>query len=67
MAPAHVQSGAPEQAGAVGVQAAQAAESLSSERARAYLAILADRLTPYAGLPTVQELSARVRPLLQAA
>ena len=67
LALAHVQSGEPEQAGAVGVQAAQAAESLSSERARAYLATLADRLTPYAGLPTVQEFSARVRPLLQAA
>ncbi|GAB3138450.1 hypothetical protein GCM10027290_05840 [Micromonospora sonneratiae] len=66
LALAHAQAGDPEQASVVGCQAAEAAEGLRSERARGYLATLADRLAPHAGLAAVQEFSHRVRPVIQA-
>jgi transcriptional regulator with XRE-family HTH domain len=64
LAVAHVQAGEPEQASVVGVQAVEASEGLRSVRARDYLADLARRLAPHAGLPAVQAFSERVRPLL---
>src|SRR5690349_14060694 len=44
LAVAHAQAGEPEQAGVIGVQAAEAAEGLRSARARDYLTDLASRL-----------------------
>jgi transcriptional regulator with XRE-family HTH domain len=64
LAVAHAQAGDPEQAGAVGVEAAEATEGLHSARARDYLTDLANRLAPHAGLPAVQAFAERVRPLL---
>jgi transcriptional regulator with XRE-family HTH domain len=65
LAVAHVQSGDPEQASVIGIQAAEAAEGLNSARAKDYLTDLADRLAPHVGLPTVREFAERVRPMLQ--
>jgi transcriptional regulator with XRE-family HTH domain len=65
LAMAHAQSGDPEQASAVGVQAAEGAEGLRSARARGYLRNLADRLAPHVGLPAVRVFTDRVRPVLQ--
>ncbi len=53
LAVAHAQAGEPEQAGVIGVQAAEAAEGLHSARARDYLTDLASRLAPHVGLPEV--------------
>lgn len=50
----------------VGVQAVEAAEGLRSGRVRDYLADLAGRLAPHAGLPAVREFSERVPPVIQA-
>ena len=47
-------------------QAVDAAEGLRSGRARDYLADLADRLAPHAGLPAVREFIERARPVLRA-
>jgi hypothetical protein len=58
-------SGDPEQAAAVGVRAADAAEQLRSTRSRDYLRDLADRLAPHVGLPAVRDFGERVRPLIQ--
>ncbi|MBM0227265.1 helix-turn-helix domain-containing protein [Micromonospora sp. ATA51] len=66
LALAHAQAGDPEQASVVGCQAAEAALGLRSERARGYLATLADRIAPHAGLAAVQEFSDRVQPAIQA-
>ena len=65
LAVAHAQAGEPEEAAAVGIQASDAAEGLRSVRAMDYLADLADRLAPYAGLPAVREFNDRVQPVLQ--
>jgi hypothetical protein len=67
LAVAHVQSGDLEQAAMLGVQAAEAAEGLRSRRARDYLADLAERLAPHAGLAAVQDFTERARPVLQSA
>ncbi len=64
---AHLQAGDPEQASVIALQAVEASEGLSSARAQDYLADLADRLAPYAGLTAVQTFreraTARVHPL----
>jgi transcriptional regulator with XRE-family HTH domain/tetratricopeptide (TPR) repeat protein len=57
----HVQTGEPEEASRVGIQAADAAEGLSSARARDYLRDLANRLGRHVGLPPVREFVDRVR------
>jgi hypothetical protein len=59
------QSGDPEQASVIGTQAVDAAEGLRSGRVRDYLADLADRLAPHAGLPAVRDFAERARPVLQ--
>jgi transcriptional regulator with XRE-family HTH domain len=64
LAVAHAQAGELEQASAVGVEAAEAAEGLHSARAKHYLTDLADRLAPHVGLPAVQAFNERVRPVL---
>jgi transcriptional regulator with XRE-family HTH domain len=65
LAVAHMQAGDPEQASAVGVQAAAAAEGLSSVRVCDYLADLADRLAPYAGLAAVDEFMDKAQPTIR--
>ncbi|MEV0729561.1 helix-turn-helix domain-containing protein [Polymorphospora sp. NPDC050346] len=67
LAVAHAQAGQLEQASAVGMQAADAAEGLRSARARDYLKDLADRLALHVGLPDVRAFTERVRPILQSA
>jgi transcriptional regulator with XRE-family HTH domain len=67
LAVAHAQSGDLEQASVIGIQAADATEGLRSRRARDYLADLADRLAPHAGLPVVRDFTERARPMLQPA
>lgn len=62
-----VQTGEPEEASRVGIQAVEAAEALQSVRARDYLAELADRLGRHVGLPAVRDFSDRVRPILEPA
>jgi hypothetical protein len=57
----HAQTGEPEEAGRVGIQAAEAAEGLSSARARDYFRDLANRLGRHVGLPPVREFVDRVR------
>lgn len=64
LAVAHAQAADLEQASVVGVQAVEAAEGLRSKRALDYLADLAGRLAPHAGLPAVRAFTERVRPLL---
>lgn len=61
VAVSHAQSGNPERAAAVGMEAADAAEGLNSARARDYLADIARRLAPHAGLPAVRSFAERVR------
>nr|MDT0658705.1 hypothetical protein [Micromonospora sp. DSM 115978] len=65
LAVAHVQAGEPEQAGLVGLQAADAAEGLRSARVNDYLADLALRLEPYTGISSVQGFTERVPPIPQ--
>jgi transcriptional regulator with XRE-family HTH domain len=67
LAAAHAQTGDPEQASVIGLQAVEAAEGLHSARARDYLRDLANRLSPHVGLPHVRAFAERVRPLLQVA
>ncbi|MFF5296713.1 helix-turn-helix domain-containing protein [Paractinoplanes globisporus] len=57
----HAQTGELEEASRVGIQAADAAEGLSSARARDYLRDLANRLGRHVGLPPVREFVDRVR------
>lgn len=64
LAVARVQTGEPEEAATVGVQVVEATEMLRSQRARDYLADLADRLAPYAGLSAVADFTERARPVL---
>jgi hypothetical protein len=61
LAVAHAQSGELEPASEFGVQAVDAAEGLHSRRARDYLADLADRLAPHAGVAAVRVFLDRVR------
>ena len=49
----------------MGIEAAQVADGLRSTRAVDYIAVLADRLAPYAGLPAVRDFTDRARPLLE--
>jgi transcriptional regulator with XRE-family HTH domain len=67
LAVAHAQTGEPEEAGRVGMQAADAAEGLHSSRTRDYLADLANRLAKHVGLPAVRDFTDRVEPVLQGA
>jgi transcriptional regulator with XRE-family HTH domain len=64
LARSHAQTGEVEQAAAVGTEAAELALRLRSARARDYIADLADRLAPYAGLPAVRDFTVRARPVL---
>lgn len=61
LALAHAQSGELEPASDFGVQAADAAEGLQSRRARDYLADIADRLAPHAGVAVARVFLDRVR------
>jgi hypothetical protein len=51
---------------AVGTDAVVATEGLNSARAVDYLARLAERLAPHAGLPAVQDFIEQARPVLAA-
>ena len=62
----YIQTGEPEEASRVGIQAIEAAEGLHSVRARDYLADLANRLGKHVGLAPVRQFTDRVRPVLQA-
>jgi transcriptional regulator with XRE-family HTH domain len=64
LATAHAQAGDLEQAASVGAEAVRGAEGLQSARAVDYIARLADRLAPHAGLPAVQEFAALAAPVL---
>jgi len=66
LATAYAQTADVEQAAAVGAQAVQAAEGLRSARAVDYLAALADRLAPHAGLPAVRDFTEQALPMLTA-
>jgi hypothetical protein len=57
LATAHAQAGEVEQAAAVGREAIRGAEGLQSARAVDYLARLAERLAPHAGLPAAPALA----------
>lgn len=61
LAVAHAQSGELEPASEFGVQAADAVEGLQSRRARDYLADIADRLAPHAGVAAVRTFLDQVR------
>lgn len=65
LAVAYSQAGEPERAAAVGLRAVDAMEGLRSVRARDYLADLAARLAPHAGLPAVETFAERAGPLLR--
>ncbi|WP_203819811.1 hypothetical protein [Paractinoplanes ferrugineus] len=67
LAVAHAQTGEPEEAARIGIDAVTAAEGLSSSRSRDYLADLADRLSKFVGLPAVQDFTERARPVLSSA
>lgn len=64
LATAYAQAGEVEEAARVGAQAAQAAEGLESARAVDYLARIATRLAPYAGLPAVTDFAEQAGMLL---
>jgi transcriptional regulator with XRE-family HTH domain len=64
LATAHAQAGDLEQAAAVGTDAVRGAEGLQSARAVDYIAQLAQRLAPYAGLPAVAEFAEHAAPVL---
>jgi transcriptional regulator with XRE-family HTH domain len=64
---AHAQAGEIEAAASTGVQLADAMSGLSSDRARYYLADVANRLAPHAGLPAVDEFSDQARGALTGA
>jgi transcriptional regulator with XRE-family HTH domain len=65
LAVAYAQAGDPERASVVGADAVDAAEGLDSVRAGDYLADLAQRLAPYAGVVAVDAFTRRARPVLQ--
>lgn len=56
----YVQTGEPEEASRIGIQAVDAADQLKSARARDYLSELAARLGRHVGLPAVREFVSRV-------
>ncbi|MBL7491899.1 XRE family transcriptional regulator [Frankia sp. AgB1.9] len=60
LARAHAQAGDIEEAAAVGIEAAAAADGLNSARSVDYLRDLADRLAKHAGLPAVDALTERL-------
>ena len=62
----YAQTGEPEEASRVGIQAVEAAEGLSSVRAHDYLRDLADRLGRHVGLPPVREFVDRARSAAKA-
>jgi transcriptional regulator with XRE-family HTH domain len=64
VARAHAYAGEVEEAAAVGQQAADAAEGIDSARSRDYLAEIADRLAPHAGLAPVDAYRARAAQLV---
>jgi transcriptional regulator with XRE-family HTH domain len=64
VARAHAQAGDVEEAAAAGHQAADAAEGIDSARSRDYLAEIADRLAPHAGLEPVASYRARAAELV---
>jgi transcriptional regulator with XRE-family HTH domain len=66
LATAHAQAGDIEQAAAVGTEAVVATEGLNSARAVDYLARLAERLAPHAGLIAVRDFMEQARPVLAA-
>jgi transcriptional regulator with XRE-family HTH domain len=66
LARAHAQAGDVEQAAAVGIEAADAADGLKSARSADYLRDLAGRLAPHAGLSAVDDFTERV-PAVRAA
>jgi hypothetical protein len=66
LATAHAQADNVEQAAAVGVEAVVATEGLNSARAVDYLARLAERLAPHAGLTAVRDFIEQARPVLAA-
>lgn len=59
LAVAHAQTGEPEEAGRVGVEAIDAARELDSVRSRDYLNDLANRLAKHVSLPAVDEFAQR--------
>jgi transcriptional regulator with XRE-family HTH domain len=67
LATAHAQDGDVEQAAVVGMDAVVAAEGLNSARAIDYLARLAERLAPHAGVTAVGDFIEQARPVLAAA
>jgi len=64
VARAHAQAGEVEEAAAAGQRAVDAAEGIDSARSRDYLAEIADRLAPHAGLGPVDAYRARARELV---
>lgn len=64
---AHAQMGEIEEACRLGIEAADAAEGLSSMRARDYLMDIANRLSRHAGLSAVEAYSERIRPIMSGA
>lgn len=64
VARAYAQAGDVEEAAAAGQRAADAAEGIDSARSRDYLAEVADRLAPHAGLGPVDAYRARARELV---
>jgi transcriptional regulator with XRE-family HTH domain len=64
LATAYAQAGEVEEAARVGAEAARAVEGLESARAVDYLARIADRLAPHAGLPAVAAFAEQTREVL---
>jgi transcriptional regulator with XRE-family HTH domain len=64
LATARVQAGEVEEAARVGVDAVAAAEGMESARAVDYIADLANRLAPHAGLPAVNDFAEQARMVL---
>ncbi|MDR7322664.1 MULTISPECIES: hypothetical protein [Catenuloplanes] len=62
---AHAQVGEIEQSAHVGMQAAGAAEGLTSMRSRDYLLDIANRLSKHVGIPSVRDYMERVRPIVE--
>ncbi|WP_433293741.1 helix-turn-helix domain-containing protein [Actinoplanes sp. CA-030573] len=59
LAVAHIQTGNPEEAARLGIDAIDATEGLRSARARDYLVELANRLSKHVGLPAVRDFTER--------
>lgn len=66
VARSHAQLGQVEEAAAAAHQAADAAEGIDSARSRDYLAEIAERLAPHAGIEPVDAARARVQELVSA-